>query len=110
MTYNIFISHAWKYSEHYNKVVTWLNEAQAEGQFTWKNYSVPEHNPLIDPNTSAGKTTLKKELKEQISPASKVIVLQHTATGLNLKSILPLIKINTLSALNLGAKNVYLTL
>ena len=55
MTYNIFISHAWKYSEHYNKVVTWLNEAQAEGQFTWKNYSVPEHNPLIDPNTSAGK-------------------------------------------------------
>lgn len=75
MTYNIFISHAWKYSEHYNKVVTWLNEAQAEGQFTWKNYSVPEHNPLIDPNTSAGKTTLKKELKEQISPASKVIVL-----------------------------------
>lgn len=74
-TYNIFISHAWKYSEHYNKIVQWLNEAQSEGKLTWKNYSVPSHDPLIDPNTTVGKNTLKQELKEQISPASKVIIL-----------------------------------
>lgn len=74
-TYNIFISHAWKYSEHYNKIVQWLNEAQDEGKLTWKNYSVPSHDPLIDPNTTAGKNKLKSELKEQISPASKVIIL-----------------------------------
>lgn len=74
-TYNIFISHAWKYSEHYNKIVQWLNEAQAEGKLNWKNYSVPQHNPLIDPNTSVGKNKLKSELKEQIRPTSKVIIL-----------------------------------
>ena len=74
-TYNIFISHAWKYSEHYNKVVQWLNEAQSEGKFNWKNYSVPSHDPLIDPNTPVGKTKLKAELKEQIRPASKAIIL-----------------------------------
>lgn len=74
-TYNIFISHAWKYSEHYNKIVQWLNEAQDEGKFNWKNYSVPQHNPLINPNTTVGKNKLKNELKEQIRPASKVIIL-----------------------------------
>lgn len=74
-TYNIFISHAWKYSEHYNKVVQWLNEAQSEGKLSWKNYSVPSHDPLIDPNTPIGISKLKSELKEQIQPASKIIIL-----------------------------------
>ena len=73
--YHIFISHAWKYSEHYNKVVQWLNAAQAEGKLTWKNYSVPEHDPLIVPNTSAGEKKLKDMLKKQISPALVVICL-----------------------------------
>ncbi len=53
----------------------WLNEAQSEGKLIWKNYSVPVHDPLVDPNTPVGKTLLKAELKEQISPASKVIIL-----------------------------------
>ena len=74
-TYNVFISHAWKYSEHYNKIVQWLNEAAAEGKLTWKNYSVPSHDPLIDPNTQVGKTKLKEALKGQIRPASVVIIL-----------------------------------
>lgn len=74
-TYNIFISHAWKYTEHYNKIVQWLDEAQSEGKFNWKNYSVPEHDPLIDPNTTIGKNKLKKSLEGQIKPASIVIIL-----------------------------------
>lgn len=74
-TYNIFISHAWKYTEHYKKVVQWLNEAQNEGKFLWKNYSVPEHDPLVDPDTTIGKKKLKSELKGQIQPVSKVIIL-----------------------------------
>lgn len=73
--YNIFISHAWKYSGHYYQVVQWLNEAQQEGLLTWKNYSVPQHDPLVEPNTNVGKTILKNMLKEQIRPASKVLIL-----------------------------------
>lgn len=74
-TYNIFISHAWKYTEHYNKIVQWLNEAKNDGILNWKNYSVPEHDPLIDPNSSSGNTKLKNELRDQIEPASIVLVL-----------------------------------
>lgn len=80
-TYNIFISHAWKYSEHYNKVVQWLNEAQDEGEFKWKNYSVPKHDPLIDPNTTSGKKKLKEELECQIKPSSIVIILSGMYTA-----------------------------
>lgn len=73
--YHVFISHAWKYSEHYNKVVTWLNEAQEEGLLTWSNYSVPQHNPLLDPSSNAGKKILRGEIDDQISPASIVLIL-----------------------------------
>lgn len=74
-TYNIFISHAWKYSEHYNTIVNWLDEAEQDGILNWKNYSVPQHDPLIDPNTQVGKNTLKNMLANQIKPASIVIIL-----------------------------------
>lgn len=80
-TYNIFISHAWKYSEHYNQVVKWINEAQNEGKLTWKNYSVPEHDPLIDPNTTVGKNKLKGMIDNQIKPASIVIILAGMYTA-----------------------------
>lgn len=73
--YHIFISHAWKYSDSYNTVVRWLNEAEDEGKLTWSNYSVPEHDPLIDPDTTVGKNKLKEMLKNQIRPSSKVIVI-----------------------------------
>lgn len=65
--YNIFVSHAWKRSEHYKKIVKWLDDSDIE----YKNYSVPEDDPL--------ETKTKKELKEsltnQIKPSSCVIIL-----------------------------------
>lgn len=81
MTYNIFISHAWRYSEHYYKLVDWLNEAQAEGYFTWKNYSVPVHDPKIDPKTTVGRIKLEIALDNQIAPASKIIILSGMYTA-----------------------------
>lgn len=75
MEYHLFISHAWRYSNDYMTVVKWLNEAQDEGKLTWKNYSVPYHDPLIDPGTPVGKSTLQAMLKNQIRPASKIIVI-----------------------------------
>lgn len=73
--YHIFISHAWRYSDDYSKIVTWLNEAQQEAKLTWRNYSVPSHDPLIDPGTTVGKNKLKELIKAQIRPASKIIVI-----------------------------------
>ena len=73
--YHIFISHAWRYSSHYYKVVDWLNEAQKDGLLTWSNYSVPEHDPLVDPNSTTGKKKLQGAIDNQIAPASIVLVL-----------------------------------
>lgn len=65
--YNLFISHAWHRSEHYKKVVEWLDDSN----ITYRNYSVPEENPLH----SGNKTKLKEDLTAQIRPASCIIIL-----------------------------------
>lgn len=64
----LFISHAWKYSEHYEKMVGWLKSAP---NFTWKNCSVPSTDALPD-KTSKG---LEHGMTRQISPAQGVIIL-----------------------------------
>lgn len=64
----LFISHAWSYSDHYHKVVEWLDDAP---NFNWKNCSVPSHDSLPD-KTSKG---LSEGMTRQISPAQGVIIL-----------------------------------
>lgn len=64
----LFISHAWAYEEHYNKIVEWFD---AEQNFSWKNCSVPSTNALSD-KTTAG---LKDGMTRQINPAQGVIIL-----------------------------------
>lgn len=64
----LFISHAWRYSEHYDKIVKWFNEAP---NFDWKNCSVPSTDALTD-KTSKG---LAAGMTKQISPAQGVIIL-----------------------------------
>jgi len=71
-TYNIFISHAWRYSDDYKRLVNLLNKAP---RFEWRNYSDPRHDPVIDPNTDVGHREMKKELDEQIRPVNCVIVI-----------------------------------
>jgi len=75
VNHNIFISHAWEYTEHYNIIVQWLNEAQSNCEFNWKNYSVLEHDGLIDQNALIGKKKLKEMIDGQIKSASIVIIL-----------------------------------
>lgn len=66
-TYNLFISHAWKYEADYNTVVSWLEDSNLK----YKNYSVPQHDPLDANNTKK----LKEQLTNQIRPSSIVIVI-----------------------------------
>lgn len=67
MEYHIFISHAWRYSEHYEKIVEWLDDSG----IIYRNYSVPSEKSL-DTNT---KSELKAALTTQIRPASCVLML-----------------------------------
>jgi len=71
-TYDIFICHAWFYSKGYNKAVELLDEAT---NLKWRNYSVPEHDPVIDPKTEVGKRKLSLELYQQIKPVNCFLVM-----------------------------------
>jgi hypothetical protein len=66
-TYHLFVSHAWKYDTHYNTVTQWLNASD----LTWKNFSVPAHDPVDANNTNKLKTALTR----QINPSSAVIII-----------------------------------
>ena len=70
--YGLFISHAWKYSDDYTNLVNLLNQA---ANFTWRNFSDPQHDPVVDPNDEVDREKLIKELKEQIHPTNCVIVI-----------------------------------
>ena len=66
--YHIMISHSWNYNEHYEKVVSWLNDAN---NFEWSNYSVPLTNPI----DAKGKKELKEKLRNKITNCSCIIIL-----------------------------------
>jgi len=67
-TYRIFISHAWTYSDEYDRLVDMLNKAP---YFYWQNYSVPAYDPLH----TKTKRELEQSLYNQIRPTNIVIVL-----------------------------------
>jgi hypothetical protein len=71
-TYDLFLSHAWRYNDDYYRVEEMLREAPL---FNWRNYSVPEHDPLIDPNSPSGKAKLIELLSKQVRPVNCVLIL-----------------------------------
>lgn len=66
--YRLFVSHAWRYSERYERMIHFLDAAN---NFTYKNYSVPEDKAFGKMN----ETQLQEELREQIRPAQVVIII-----------------------------------
>lgn len=74
-TYNLFVSHAWDYSEDYKKVIEWLDKAKAEKRLDYKNYSDPKDDPIVDPDEETKKKRMKEKLRNQIRPSSIVIVI-----------------------------------
>ena len=68
-TYHIFISHSWKYSDAYDKLIQLLDKAE---DFTYCDYSVPEDDPIEDAKTDK---QLEAAIKEQMAHSSVVLVL-----------------------------------
>lgn len=66
--YDVFISHAWKYNNQYYNLTELLNEYP---YFNFKNYSVPEHDPIVFNTTN----DLYKQLDEQIKQSSVVLLI-----------------------------------
>ena len=63
----IFISHAWKYDEHYWKVYNWIKE-----ELDIADYSIPEHDNCGD---KLSDKKLKECIDEQIRQSQIVIIL-----------------------------------
>lgn len=70
--YYLFISHAWAHNENYYRLEGFLNAAP---NFLYKNYSVPTHDPLINPGTKVGQNRLYELLAAQIRPVQCVLVI-----------------------------------
>lgn len=66
--YRIFISHAWHRHEGYDRMISFLNNAN---YFIYANYSVPQ-DKAFDGMTNF---QLKEQLKRQINPTEVVIIL-----------------------------------
>ena len=67
-TYDLFISHAWQYDEDYYRLIGLLDKAN---YFSWRNYSVPQHDPLDANNTPR----LAESLQRQIRPTNAVLII-----------------------------------
>lgn len=73
-TYDIFISHAWKYGEQYKTLIELLKKAN---NFYFRNYSAPEDNPLKNLNRTdvTTKSEITSAIKRKIKPVNAVIVI-----------------------------------
>ena len=73
-TYDLFISHAWKYGDDYDRLISMLNEAP---NFSYRNYSAPEDNPLVnrDGTPVSNKTQIKDAIRRKINPVNCVLVI-----------------------------------
>lgn len=69
MTYNLFISHSWAYSDMYEKLVNMLN---SNPYFSYKNYSVPKDDPI---HHATYDYQLKAAIRNQMQHASCVLIL-----------------------------------
>lgn len=71
-TYDLFISHAWRYHDDWKRLVDVLNAHAMHG---WRNFSLPWYDPALDPRTEKGGQIVRWNLETQIMPAHAVVLL-----------------------------------
>ncbi|MBV4486389.1 TIR domain-containing protein [Pseudomonas sp. SWRI153] len=68
-TYHLFISHSWNYVDAHDNLVRLLN---AKTDFSFKNFSVPPHNPIMGAQTDR---QLELAIENKIRPCSAVLIM-----------------------------------
>lgn len=73
-TYNLFISHAWRYGDEYKRLTDLLDSAVG---FSYNNYSAPKYKPLhnLDSTDVTKKFEIKQAIDRKILPSSCVLVI-----------------------------------
>ena len=70
--YNIFISHAWKYGDEYDRLEGMLRDAP---NFQFLNWSAPSDKPLIPPGTHASDQSVRAKIQDKMKMADCILVL-----------------------------------
>lgn len=70
--YDLFITHAWRYHEDWTRLSAMLDQLPG---LAWRNFSLPWHDPAMDPNSGVGGRFIRDFLETQIIPAHGVILL-----------------------------------
>lgn len=70
--YNIFISHAWKYGEEYERLEEMLRAAPS---FKFLNWSAPSDKPLIPIGTRTSDIKICEKIRNKIKMADCVLAL-----------------------------------
>ncbi|EGT4826343.1 nuclease [Clostridioides difficile] len=70
--YRVFISHAWKYGNDYDRLINLLNNAN---NFSYYNYSAPKEKPLFPDGTPFNNSDIAKKITDKISPSQITIVI-----------------------------------
>lgn len=71
-TFDIFIAHRWNYDDEWNSFVSLLDEILGT---SWRNWSLPWHDPSINRVSEKGRIHVIKLLRGQISQSKVFFVL-----------------------------------
>lgn len=69
MTYHLFISHSWTYSDAYQRLVELLD---LKSGFEYRNYSIPKDDPVHNTNNDK---ELREAIENQMKHASCILIL-----------------------------------
>lgn len=75
--YRIFISHAWRYGESYNRLTNLLDNAP---YFSYYNYSAPKERPLFPQGTPYTNKQLAEAITNKIRPSQVTLVISGMYT------------------------------
>ncbi len=68
-TYNLFISHSWRYGDHYARL---CNLLRARRHFAFRDYSVSKDGPIHD---AANDAQLRQAIRDQMQPCHVVLIM-----------------------------------
>lgn len=70
--YDLFLTHAWRFHDDWMKFAEFLDRAP---RVTWRNFSLPWHDPAMNPNSKIGGKFIRENLESQIIPVHAVVLL-----------------------------------
>ena len=71
-SYDLFLTHAWRFHDDWTRFSEFMDKAPG---LTWRNFSLPWHDPAMDPNTEVGGRFIRDFLESQIIPVHSVVLL-----------------------------------